>query len=325
MAIAAWGCVARPNQGQPNQKPGKANGSNATLPASPPGRDNESKIDARSKRVAAGSGLINGMVVNVRAKPASDSERLTQVVYNDPVQILEPAGSWLRVRVPDGYEGWIESGQVIRRRGNASNSREARLVVVAPSARLWSQPGSTGKPLLQVVMGTGFAMQEERPGWYLVRLADGQNAWVAAGAVKKLGNQNSEEGGQGSNGGSQNLGQRVAQHAQQLLGVPYLWGGRTPQGIDCSGLAYLAWMLEGIKIPRDARDQFRSGREVSRQELAPGDLVFFNTTGEGASHVGIYAGNNRFIEASQGQKAVVTTSLDAPYYKGRYLGARRYR
>jgi len=114
----------------------------------------------------------------------------------------------------------------------------------------------------------------------------------------------------------------IAEFAKQYLGVPYVWAGQGPSGFDCSGFVYYVYSNFGIKVPRMADEQYYSGEVVSK--LQPGDLVFFTTYEPGPSHVGIYIGNNNFIHASSAAGEVTITSLSAPYYSSRYLGARRY-
>lgn len=109
--------------------------------------------------------------------------------------------------------------------------------------------------------------------------------------------------------------------ATDLTGTPYLWAGQSLGGFDCSGFTSYVYLKNGIKIPRTSRDQFSELREVDTLEI--GDLVFFNTFGEGVSHVGIYIGNDEFIHSSSSRKGVVTDSMNNKYYKERYLGARR--
>ena len=120
--------------------------------------------------------------------------------------------------------------------------------------------------------------------------------------------------------------QELVRAAQQFIGVPYQLGDVSPvEGFDCSGLAMMVYQLVGLDMPRISRDQFRRGREVSRDQLRPGDLVFFTTDRSGqVSHVGIYQGNDLFIHAPRRGKTVTRSSLSSDYFRKRYLGARAY-
>jgi cell wall-associated NlpC family hydrolase len=117
----------------------------------------------------------------------------------------------------------------------------------------------------------------------------------------------------------------VALFALSLVGIEYRYGGDTPgAGLDCSGLIrYVFGQLTGVTLPRTAQEQARLGRRVTLRDLAPGDLVFFNTRHAPNSHVGIYLGDDRFVHApSQGGEVTVET-LSARYWRARYDGARR--
>ena len=119
------------------------------------------------------------------------------------------------------------------------------------------------------------------------------------------------------------LAARVRASALGYLGTPYQWGGTTPSGVDCSGLVYLVYSPYVANLPRTSYDQWAAGVAVDRAELAPGDLVFFNTDGTGASHVGIYIGDGQFVHPAASTQRVVVDRLDAAYYVMHYLGARR--
>lgn len=116
--------------------------------------------------------------------------------------------------------------------------------------------------------------------------------------------------------------QELIATAKQYIGVPYVWGGSTPSGFDCSGYVQYVFRLHGITLPRTSKEQFTVGSWVSKANLKPGDLVYFNTDGSGVSHLGIYIGNNQFIHASS-SKGVVISSLSNSYWAPRYYGARR--
>ncbi|MFC0477892.1 C40 family peptidase [Robertmurraya beringensis] len=115
----------------------------------------------------------------------------------------------------------------------------------------------------------------------------------------------------------------LVDYAQQFIGVPYKYGGTTPSGFDCSGFLSYVFSEYGIELPRRSVDQFNSGKQVKASELTAGDLVFFNTSGSGVSHVGIYLDNNKFIHADS-SNGIMINSLGESYYKSRYVGAKRY-
>lgn len=107
-----------------------------------------------------------------------------------------------------------------------------------------------------------------------------------------------------------------------LLGSPYKYGGTTPKGFDCSGFTQYVFAQWGIELPHNSKAQSKEGTAVKREELRPGDLVFFNTSGQGISHVGIYMGNGKFAHAAYGD-GVTITDMDSTYYKKRYVTAVR--
>lgn len=121
-----------------------------------------------------------------------------------------------------------------------------------------------------------------------------------------------------------NTSSTIVEHALSLLGTPYVFGGTTRRGLDCSGFTRYVFVGSGISLPRTSYAQFASGVAVSRDNLQPGDLVFFTTYAKGASHVGIYIGGGRFVEASNPTSGVKISSLSESFYTSRYLGARRY-
>lgn len=111
--------------------------------------------------------------------------------------------------------------------------------------------------------------------------------------------------------------------ANSLLGTPYLWGGTTPNGFDCSGFTQYIFASQGIDLPRTSQDQAKVGTSVSYGDLKPGDLVFFSTAGNGTiDHVGIYLGNSQFISATT-HKGVAIYPLTLSYWLNAYKGAQR--
>jgi cell wall-associated NlpC family hydrolase len=117
----------------------------------------------------------------------------------------------------------------------------------------------------------------------------------------------------------------ITSYALSLIGVDYRFGGNSPeQGLDCSGLIrYVFQQATGLSLPRSSREQARVGQAVSKDQLQPGDLVFFNTRRFQFSHVGLYIGDNRFIHAPSAGGAVQVVSLDNIYWQKAFNGARR--
>jgi len=119
-------------------------------------------------------------------------------------------------------------------------------------------------------------------------------------------------------------GAAIVATAKKYMGVPYVWGGETTSGFDCSGFTQYVMREQGITIGRTAADQFAAGLPIDKANLQVGDMVFFTTYKPGASHVGFYVGDGKFINASSSAKQVTISSLDETYWKERYIGARRY-
>ncbi|MBZ4662327.1 MAG: NlpC/P60 family protein [Caloramator sp.] len=117
--------------------------------------------------------------------------------------------------------------------------------------------------------------------------------------------------------------EQVEDIAKSLLGVRYVYGGTTTNGLDCSGFVQYVYKKMGVVLPRTASQQARVGLAVSKDNLRKGDLVFFETVSAGISHVGIYLGNGKFIHASSTKKGVTISSLNSGYYNERYRGAVR--
>ena len=121
------------------------------------------------------------------------------------------------------------------------------------------------------------------------------------------------------------LRERVVQTSLSWIGIPYAWGGSTPEdGFDCSGLVkFVFQQTMGLDLPRIARQQRKSGKAVAQNQLKPGDLVFFNTRRDPGSHVGIYLGDDQFLHAPSRGEEVRVDYLSSKYWKQRFTGGRR--
>lgn len=111
--------------------------------------------------------------------------------------------------------------------------------------------------------------------------------------------------------------------ALTFRGTPYRYGGSDPTGFDCSGFVQWVFALHGTALPRETRDQYGAGEKIDRDEVEPGDLVFFETVSRGASHVGIALGGGEFVHAPSSRGVVRVERYDGPYWSERWVGARR--
>lgn len=121
------------------------------------------------------------------------------------------------------------------------------------------------------------------------------------------------------------LGEKVAALALEQVGTPYMHGGTSPEGFDTSGFVYYCFKENGISLPRTIDAQVARGREIKREDLLPGDVVFFWNTNEGkAEYVGIYVGGGKFVAARNPEKPTSEMDMTGPYFSQRFVTARRY-
>ena len=131
------------------------------------------------------------------------------------------------------------------------------------------------------------------------------------------------DGGNGDNSSTNPLAQQIVDFALQYVGYPYVYGTAGPDTFDCSGFTYYVYAHFGYSLNRSSRDQVNNGVAVSKDQLQPGDLVFFSTNGSYPTHVGLYIGDGNIVHASTPQDGVKISSLDTSYYVENYFAARR--
>lgn len=225
------------------------------------------------------------------------------------LEILEQNGAWNYVRTPYKYTGWVHESCL--EKGSLRLSRweeKAKKAVWAPCADILSEPRVQGA-ILQTIWRGGLVapLGEPKEGWRKVLLPDGREGYVPdefLGAYNTDWNPQEEE----------RLRKALTDTAMLYMGTQYRWGGKTPQGIDCSGLCSMAYLLNGIVIYRDAaiKEEFPM-HEISLEEIKRGDLLFF------PGHVAMYIEENRFIHSTgrMGTHGVTINSLDPkdPLYR----------
>lgn len=197
-------------------------------------------------------------------------------------------------------------------------------VITGDDVNVRDGSGTDNKIITKVNSGDKIEILGKSSDWYNVKTADGVVGWVY-GTYVSTGSTLASRG-ETSDANSPKRVQLIS-YAKELLGVRYVYGGTTRSGFDCSGFVWHVFNHFGIKLNRVAADQAKQGTKISKSELQPGDLVFFDTNGgkNYINHVGIYIGNGSFIHASSGSKAkkVVISELNTGFYKDCYMTARR--
>ena len=275
--------------------------------------------------------MIMRAVADVRRGKSSLSERLTQAKLGEIVRVLEEHDDWARVQCEhDGYIGWTQAVTLLRAEEKILReyAGSCNVLVQGELVRAYDDAERTN-----VVAKLPFAVAlpriEQRGEMAAVRLPDQRIVWVANGAQDNL-LPIAKRPRADANGIAYTLNL-----IRQFVGVPYLWGGRTPFGFDCSGLAQTFYGFLGVAIPRDADQQFRTGMVVEGMS-APGDLVFFGEASalsdayERITHVAISLGGDEFIHANGAARGISYNSFNpaASNYRvwlcEHHIGTRRF-
>jgi hypothetical protein len=230
-------------------------------------------------------------VADVRRLPSHASELVTQVVYGDLAIPLKQEGEWFLCQIDDGYLGWIRSWHLVEstRAGQAGFLRRCAHRVGVNHSEALTDPDPRSLPVTDLVIGTPVVAEAGgRRGWAAVELADGKRGFVRRPHLEKRPRQ-----------GAISRTKLVAT-GLRFLGIPYLWGGNTPKGFDCSGLVQRIYRLHGLVLPRDSDMQSRFGsarRSRDLDELLPGDLLFFGRVPQRITHVGMVLPDRLFLHA----------------------------
>lgn len=257
------------------------------------------------REVEAGTTVITAVpLVDVLEQPQAGIPLVTQSLLGWPALVMGVEGDWLHIQSYDGSPGWVRADHftLADRPKNG-----AAIQIMQPAVPLLEGTNQVAT----LYLGSRLLLLEADPKFYQVALPGGRKGLIAKSEAVILKNSRTCSG------------QAILQIAKQFTGVPYLWGGMSVQGIDCSGLTYISYFSQGYQLPRDAQDQFKVGLPVAKENLIAGDLVFFSTIDPGPSHVGIYLGDGFFLNART-REGVTVTSFEDDFFATRYLGARRY-
>ncbi len=243
-------------------------------------------------------GVVNNAVSNLRKLPNHSSEMVSQAVLGTKLKVLKKKGEWYLVQTPEGYISWIDHGGFkIMDKNEFDNYFEAESIIYKDVFGFSYKSSIQNSVISDLVMGSVLKLIDENSNYYEVMYPDGRIAWVKKSESMKYSSFISLE---------KNDTEKLIMNAKKLLGIPYLWGGTSSKGFDCSGLTKTLYFMNGLVIPRDASQQINIGYTVDSlrnwENLEKGDLLFFGYDKKGKTkidHVALWLGNEKFIQSSK--------------------------
>ena len=248
-------------------------------------------------------------VVYLRADADYESALETQELMGTVVEILAEKDYWRKVSVPQPYVAWCTDHSLVEMTEDEMKDylEAPKYICTSLFSKVYSEPSDKSEIVSDLVLGDVLRIvykdeklaKPQKKGRFLA-------AMLPSGKVGYVPSKDIEEQAKWSEDVSDATGEDIVATAKRFLGTPYLWGGMSSKGLDCSGLVRLSYMMNGIYLPRNAREMIEKVTEVSMEipRLRPGDLLFFGTPAKGLfqkekiTHVGMYIGDGRFIHSS---------------------------
>jgi gamma-D-glutamyl-L-lysine dipeptidyl-peptidase len=289
----------------------------------------ENQITALPDKALEGKefAVVTISVANIRSAAKHSAELATQALLGTPLKVLKKEGSWYLVQTPDQYISWVDSGgiQLMDEKEFSEWNRLPKAVFTAYSDFVYKNTDET-EIVSDLVAGNIVALEGTQNDHQKIKIPDGRSGFVKNEHVMAF-----EEWNESRQLNPENL----TQTAKAMMGVPYLWGGTSTKGVDCSGFTKTIYFLNGQVIPRDASQQIHEGEEVDNnknwENLEVGDLLFFGEKAtedkkERVVHVGMWIGDNSFIH-SRGRVRISSFDPNSPDYDeyelNRYLRTKR--
>ncbi len=273
-------------------------------------------------------GLVEVSVCNIRYSPKHAGELASQALMGTPVRILEKEDNgWLLVQTPDQYISWVDRGAVTMMNKEGIDRWKAvpKIIYTRSYGSAYSEPDEESATVSDLVAGCMMELVAEKGDFYQVLFADQRTGFILKNESNVynewLAKMNVSE-------------ESLIKTSKRLMGVPYLWGGTSFKGVDCSGFTKMVYFLNGIVLPRDASQQVMIGETIDKtgnwNDLKLGDLLFFGDKREDGServiHVAMWLGNGEYIHASDKVRVnsmIVSASNYDDYNAKRYLRAKR--
>lgn len=270
--------------------------------------------------------------IYMRLAPDYESALETQELMGTVVEIIGETGYWREIISPQPYQAWCTAKGIVEMSREEIDAYKAapKCIFTGLYGHIYEKPSFKSNTICDLVGGDIMRIVS-KGRWTKVMLPSGRTGWVPSSMIKEHNGFISIAKGEGSSDSiSDKLMEDIIFTAFKLKGVPYLWGGMTPKGVDCSGLVRWSCLMNGILLPRNASQMIYCGDPVSLDTLQRGDLVFFGTPAtsekpQRVTHVGIYIGNGRIIHSSHMVRINSLNPSDSDYYENahRLIAARR--
>ena len=293
-------------------------------------KDYISEVDSSSstniKYVNTSAGL------NVRKGPSTSYAKITTLANGTKVNVISTSNGWAQI-TSGSITGYVSEQYLSSNApngGNTSNTESNETAIIkyvntSAGLNVRKGPSTSYDKIATLAHGTKVTVKSTSNGWSQIT-SENITGYVSdqylSSTKPSIGSSSDTNSSTSSTSAS-----KVISYAKQLLGKPYVWGAQGPNGFDCSGFTYYVFKnAAGITLPRTSAAQSKYGMAVSKSNLKPGDLVFFDTSGPnngGVTHCGMYIGDGQFIHAASGQGKVVINNLNSSYYVNAYVNARR--
>lgn len=314
--------------------------------------ENTNTTSTYKTQTSTKTGTVTVYALNIRKGPSTSYERIGSLTEGQKVTVTSTASNgWYKIKTASGKVGYVSPDYLRVSSTDSTNddnqsshkgtyvvktyskiSRVGKVSVSSLNLRTGPSTSYSKKGSLQKGNVVGILKQYSN-GWYQVKLKSGTKGYVdgtylriTSGTSSDLRSGSSSTGKEDNNGGtvSSSRVQAVINMVKRQVGKPYVYGAAGPNSFDCSGLTYYCYKnAAGISLNRSSIGQASNGRYVSKSQLKPGDLVFFNSGTNRIHHVGMYVGNGQFIHAPSPGKSVKYENLYSSYYVKGYVTARR--
>ena len=268
------------------------------------------------------TGVITGSYVRMRSGPGTNYSILGTYNSGTKMTITGQSGDWYAVTY-GGMTGYVNK-QYLSQSGTATNveSMNSTPAVTTTAVNMREGPSTAYTSKQVLAAGAAVTLTGKSGQWYRVSYGNDSGFILGTYISTNVSSGNASAGAPSAS--STDAGEKIVATAKNYLGVPYVYGGTSPSGFDCSGFVYYVYKQCGYSISRTATAQNANGSQVARADMQPGDIIiFYNGYKSAIGHAGIYIGNNQFIHASSGGGKVMITNLSESYYNTRFYSARR--